>query len=376
MSPLAGQAPMTKKRLVVARPRRRAWFRREIGSVVVALVFATMIWVAVGTRITDSGSAGDVSVVIVPPPGMTYQCTTPRLPWDVAPTVTLHFSGPKERVRETVDAADRIKVTIRPSAGSIQPGQPQTFVIDDKLINLPEPLELVRAEPRELQIVFDIDVDRDAVVREPDGLAPPAGFRFRSKSFRPARARVRGPASILDGFLTQRGGEVVCRPFVPPSPRSTSSGEQSLAVDFDLPPGIDVTGDVQFFYQLAPDYVHRTFELPVHILMSSENAGKVRVTPERRTVKVEIIGSDEALERLAAELARGKPPVQAYVDLREKTFPETAPGEKRDDLAIVQLKLPSTRTELKDVKLPADTRFDYEALENWRFTYETVKKTP
>lgn len=367
-----------RRRLVIAAPRRQrpAAIFREGWSLIVALIFALIIWAAVGSRISDSSELADVPVEVVPPTGYTFLAKKPLAPaWDVFPSVRITFTGPKERVREVEQNPERVKVSIRPSIEDIQPGEERTFVIVDSLLNLPQNVQLVSVEPRDVLLLFDRRKKSLADVRAPAGLIPPTGWRFGTKSFEPARVSVQGPAADVDALLRAQGG-VVCRPFEVPVPADaeTATSEQRFTVELDLPQGLGQNQAVEFVYRLAPDYDRRIFEVPVNVLLSPADAGTVKVTPIiGETVSVMIRGPKEALDRLEQEMARGEQPISGFVDLRDMRFDRTEPGRRRPKSAIVQLRLPTTVAELQQLRLPPDTRFDFEPTVDWKFEYETIE---
>ncbi len=110
---------------------------------------------------------------------------------DVPERIYLEVQGPSARLR-TYDAS-RTAVLIDLS-GVHRPGE-YTFTVDNKNIDLPAGLKLVRAVPGQVRLRFEQRVSVDVPVRVRFSSPPPEGYRIARETITPKHLKIIGPES-------------------------------------------------------------------------------------------------------------------------------------------------------------------------------------
>jgi len=105
--------------------------------------------------------------------------------------VSLEIRGPAGRLHEA-DLTNRHVVLNLESV--VRPGE-RTFTIEQRNIDLPLGLSLVRAIPAQVRLTFERTVSASVPVRVRIGVAPPDGYHVASQKVLPNTVRIAGPES-------------------------------------------------------------------------------------------------------------------------------------------------------------------------------------
>jgi YbbR domain-containing protein len=159
-------------------------FTHNIGWKLLSLAAAALIWISVAS---EPELATFVSAHVE------YKNLSPgvEISSDVVETVYLEVRGPSEALR--LPELPRGSAVILDMAG-IEPGQ-HTFTIDSGDVRLPRGVQLVRANPAQIRIVFEPSATRTVPVDVSfaDGLPP--DLQVAETTAQPSALAITGPAS-------------------------------------------------------------------------------------------------------------------------------------------------------------------------------------
>jgi YbbR domain-containing protein len=132
-------------------------------------------------------------------------------------SVPIEYRNIPENLEMSSNVPDRVHLEVRGSSTRLEgadlsgaavvldlaaihgPGE-RTFTIDEDRVRLPFGLRLVRAIPAQLRIEFEQRVSREVPVRVHFSTSPPAGYRVQGQEVSPAKIRIVGPASRVNGI--------------------------------------------------------------------------------------------------------------------------------------------------------------------------------
>ena len=162
----------------------KKFFTHNLGWKLLSLAAAVLLWISVAT---EPELATFVSAHVE------YKNLSPavEINSDVVETVNLEVRGPSEALR--LPELPRRSAVILDMA-DVEPGQ-HTFTIDSGHVRLPRGVELVRAIPAQIRIVFEPGATRSVPVemRFADGL--PQDLQVIEATAEPSALAVTGPAS-------------------------------------------------------------------------------------------------------------------------------------------------------------------------------------
>ena len=160
------------------------FFTHNIGWKLLSLAAAVLLWISVAT---EPELATFVSAHVE------YKNLSPavEINSDVVETVSLEVRGPSEALR--LPELPRRSAVILDMA-DIEPGQ-RTFTINSSDVRLPRGVQLVRAIPAQIRIVFEPGATRSVPVevRFADGL--PEDLQVAEATAEPSALAITGPAS-------------------------------------------------------------------------------------------------------------------------------------------------------------------------------------
>jgi YbbR domain-containing protein len=157
---------------------------RNLGWKIFSLGVAMLLWV---TFARDPELGGLISVP-VEYKGMPDNL---EISSDAVNTVTLDVRGPGDKLRQFSASPNGVVLDF---SNILKPGE-QTFQIDERNVNLPIELRLVRAIPAQIRFVFEARIQREVPVQVRFGNPPPTGYTLRNYTVEPDTMMVVGPAS-------------------------------------------------------------------------------------------------------------------------------------------------------------------------------------
>ena len=177
------------------------FFTRNIGWKLLSLAAAVLIWISVAT---EPELATFVSAHVE------YKNLSPavEINSDVVETVSLEVRGPSEALR--LPELPRRSAVILDMA-DVEPGQ-RTFTVDGGDVRLPRGVELVRAIPGQIRIVFEPGATRSVPVevRFADGL--PEDLQVIETTAEPSALAITGPASRVTRVASVQTDPLTLKP--------------------------------------------------------------------------------------------------------------------------------------------------------------------
>jgi YbbR domain-containing protein len=176
-------------------------FTYNIGWKVLSLAAAVLIWISV---------AADPELATFVAAHVEYKNLPPgvEINSDVPETVNLEVRGPTEALR-LPELPRRAAVIL--DMAEVEPGQ-RTFTIDSGDVRLPRGVELVRAIPGQIRIVFEPGATRSVPVevRFADGL--PEDLRVIETTAEPSALAITGPASRVTRVASVQTDPLTLKP--------------------------------------------------------------------------------------------------------------------------------------------------------------------
>ena len=207
----------------------RSLFLDNIGWKLLSLAAAVLVWISVAS---EPELATFLSVPVQ------YKNLSPgvEINSDVIETVYLEVRGPSEALQRP-EAARRSAVNL--DMTDIEPGQ-HTFTIDSSDVRLPRGVQLVRAIPAQITMLFEPGVTRSVPVEVQfaDGL--PADFRVAEVRAEPSALVVTGPASRVARVTSVRTDPLSLRPEVGTSSYREEAYVSDARVRFQDSPQVTV----------------------------------------------------------------------------------------------------------------------------------------
>jgi len=177
---------------------------KNIGWKLLSLALATLLWVAVA-------SEPELSTFLTV--RVEYKNLSPDLEInsDIVETVQLEVRGPSGELRGMPDARQRYAVVL--DMTGIEPGR-HTFTINHADVRLPRGIELVRAIPGQIRLVFENSAARHVPVelRFAEGLPP--DLEVIQASADPSSLAIAGPASEVLRVPSARIDPIELKPEV------------------------------------------------------------------------------------------------------------------------------------------------------------------
>lgn len=112
---------------------------------------------------------------------------------DVPDRIYLKVRGASARMN--VSSLSRVAIVLDLS-GVNAPGD-RTFVLDEKTMELPYGIDLLRSVPSQVRLRFEKTVSQDVPVQPRFSSPPPAGYRIASQQLIPDMVRISGPESRI-----------------------------------------------------------------------------------------------------------------------------------------------------------------------------------
>ena len=205
---------------------------------------------------------------------------------------TLKGPGTAFRSFEPADLAPVVVDLSRAGPGTVR------HSIDLNTLSAPAGMQVLAVQPAELHLVLDRRVERQVPVHPDIPETPAFGYEILDVRIVPLRARVVGPAAMMQGL-----------DFIATRPIDVSGREEDLSLEVDLrpppPPMRLVDKRVNVFVEVGEEFVQRTLQnIPVQVEGTSRS---VAVQPT--TVALTVRGP----RRIVEALDRAK--LEAVVDL-------------------------------------------------------------
>jgi YbbR domain-containing protein len=158
---------------------------KNLGWKLLSLALAALLWIAVASE-PELSTFASVRVQ--------YKNLSPALEInsDVVEQVLLEVRGPSGELRGTQDARQRFAVVL--DMTGMEPGQ-HTFTIDRQDVRLPRGIELVRAVPAQIRLIFENSAARHVPVELRFAPGLPPTLQVIQAVAEPASLAIAGPAS-------------------------------------------------------------------------------------------------------------------------------------------------------------------------------------
>lgn len=310
--------------------RRDPWLSQTVLNALFSLLFAVLIWAAVGARLTDTEPFRVPVELRVPPDVVVeYKDPTPA-PGGALPIVELDVRGPHEllaRLRAPEIQAFFEVQGIDPA--SLEQGVDQDLGIDKRWFKLPiNGLEVAATRPSRLKVSLSRLGKREFRVKEEITGEPAPGYRRAAVLLDPDVIDVSGPRAVLAKQA----------PTLKTEPVDVSGRSETFTSYRDVlaPTGLVPKDRVRVTVVIEPVPIEREFVFPVRIVTSSTVfQPKYVLDPPETEWKARVLlkGPVETLNSLEARLRRfGEQPGEPFAFVRL-----TGPLEKGQGDAYVEL---------------------------------------
>lgn len=179
---------MGASRAVTLRPLVRT-LSRNLGWKAGSLALAIALWF---------GIVGEPEVVTTHPAPILYRNLSPDLliGQEAIDSVRLELRGPAGHL--SVASLSDLAVDLD-LAGIRQPGE-RTFTLSDSDLRLPDGVTFLRAIPSQLHLRFARRKSKEVPVEVRFSAMPPPGYQILREEISPAKVRIAGPESRVDGI--------------------------------------------------------------------------------------------------------------------------------------------------------------------------------
>jgi len=182
----------------------KALFTQNIGWKLLSLAAAVLLWISVAS---EPELSTFISVHVE------YKNLAPdmEIDSDVVETVILEVRGPSQELRSLPETRRQYAVVLDMSNVGI--GQ-RTFTIDSGDVRLPHDVQMVRAIPAQIRMIFEPNATRSVPVevRFADGLPP--DLQVLEASAEPSALAITGPASRVARVNSVRTDPLTLKPEV------------------------------------------------------------------------------------------------------------------------------------------------------------------
>lgn len=168
-------------------------FYRNIGWKMLALLLATLVWIAVYRE-------PEMAAVLTAPVQFKNSPADLEIGSEIVETVDLEARGPAGLLR---DLSERRVAVVLDFSDVKDPGE-RTFTIDNRNISVPRGVELVRIIPSQLRFRFERQSIKRVTVEPQFSGVLPAGFRILKTTIKPPELPVIGPESKVSNVTAVR----------------------------------------------------------------------------------------------------------------------------------------------------------------------------
>jgi YbbR domain-containing protein len=179
----------------------KSFFTYHIGWKLLSLAAAVLIWISVATE-------PELATFVAAHVEFKNLSPGVEIDSDVVDTVNLEVRGPSEALR-LPELPRRAAVIL--DMADVEPGQ-RTFTVDGGDVRLPRGVELVRAIPGQIRIVFEPGATRSVPVevRFADGL--PEDLQVIETTAEPSALAITGPASRVTRVASVQTDPLTLKP--------------------------------------------------------------------------------------------------------------------------------------------------------------------
>jgi YbbR domain-containing protein len=179
----------------------KSFFTYHIGWKLLSLAAAVLIWISVATE-------PELATFVAAHVEFKNLSPGVEIDSDVVDTVNLEVRGPSEALR-LPELPRRAAVIL--DMADVEPGQ-RTFTVDSGDVRLPRGVELVRAIPGQIRIVFEPGATRSVPVevRFADGL--PEDLQVIETTAEPSALAITGPASRVTRVASVQTDPLTLKP--------------------------------------------------------------------------------------------------------------------------------------------------------------------
>jgi hypothetical protein len=303
--------------------------RKNALNALVALVFAVLVWAAIGARLIASDRFPNVPFELEVPQNVSVTYIDPAAPPGQHPQVEISIRAPQELFSTLAKLELRGRKSFEPSPAMLDGGEqlveidPSTFRIGMKGV------EVTKVTPEKLKVSFSAIQTKSLpvkarLVNEPT--PGPGGYRIVGKArLDPAVVAVTGPSHLLNKYT-----ELVTEPIDLGGQTETYRGE--TRVDESKIPGLKPRTDrLRVEIVIEPEPEEDELELPLQILTTADEFNKkyeVHKTKQDWVAKVRLRGSRDALQRLRTLLKSEEPERRPVAFIEFRTTPETGKTDK------------------------------------------------
>ena len=208
----------------------KGWFTHNIGWKLLSLAAAVLLWISVA-------SEPELSTFISVPVEYKGLSADMEINSEIAESVFLEVRGPSAELRSMREARRGYAVIL--DVSGMESGE-HTFTIDASDVRLPRGIQLVRAIPAQITMLFEPGVTRSVPVEVQfaDGL--PADFRVAEVRAEPSALVVTGPASRVARVTSVRTDPLSLRPEVGTSSYREEAYVSDARVRFQDSPQVTV----------------------------------------------------------------------------------------------------------------------------------------
>jgi YbbR domain-containing protein len=179
----------------------KSFFTYHIGWKLLSLAAAVLIWISVATE-------PELATFVAAHVEFKNLSPGVEIDSDVVDTVNLEVRGPSEALR-LPELPRRAAVIL--DMADVEPGQ-RTFTVDSGDVRLPRGVELVRAIPGQIRIIFEPGATRSVPVevRFADGL--PEDLQVIETTAEPSALAITGPASRVTRVASVQTDPLTLKP--------------------------------------------------------------------------------------------------------------------------------------------------------------------
>jgi YbbR domain-containing protein len=165
-------------------------FYRNFGWKLLSIALAVLVWIAVYRE-------PEMASVLTAPVQFKNSPSDLEISSEIVESVDLETRGPAGLLR---NLSDRRVAVVLDFSGVKEPGE-RTFTIDNKNINLPRGVDLVRIIPSQLRFRFERRTIRRVPVEAQFSGVLPAGFHILKTTVNPAAVAITGPESKVSNVV-------------------------------------------------------------------------------------------------------------------------------------------------------------------------------
>ena len=159
-------------------------FTRNAGWKIFSLLVSVMLWFAYG----HDPEVGAFVSIPVEYRGMPDDL---EIGSDLVESVSIDLRGPSEKVANFSAVKSSVRLDF---SGIHKPGE-STFQIDERNVNLPQGMRLMRAVPAQIRLQFEQRTRLDVPLRARFSGSPPQGYQLDRYQVEPAKLTLVGPES-------------------------------------------------------------------------------------------------------------------------------------------------------------------------------------